>query len=139
MGAVPHCPAHREGDAKTGVKGKKEKEREKRGRAKSDVKSEIIINDSHERRMLDLHEKIDGHEKGDARSLGQFAPRCNPFPFLIPRTFIFANRNSRSLAYLSSLDASLPGENVHVATSRGKSLGRELSREASLLNKQPAK
>ncbi|KYM79089.1 hypothetical protein ALC53_10426 [Atta colombica] len=45
MGAVPHCPTHREGDAKTGVKKRQEE------------------------RMLDLHEKIDGLEEGDACSV----------------------------------------------------------------------
>jgi len=54
MGAVPHCPRHREGDAKTGRAAREATRRGggKGGGRESDVKSEIIINDSHEDECL---------------------------------------------------------------------------------------
>ncbi|KYN32955.1 Pancreatic lipase-related protein 1 [Trachymyrmex septentrionalis] len=69
MGAVPHCPAHREGDAKTGVKGRKG------------------------RRMLDLHEKIDGLEEGDACSVCSW-PCLSSMHF--DKTFFWGKHTVRS-------------------------------------------
>lgn len=126
-----------EGDAKTGVKGRERKREEIKGgeRRERDVKSEIIINDSHERRMLDLHEKIDGHEKRDACSLASLRQGVyNPTPFI----YLFSsNRNSSLRQFLSYRTRFSRGKNfsLKTATAFTEREKREGSLEENCLGK----
>lgn len=70
-----------------------------RRKAKSDVKSEIIINDSHEDECLIYMRRSMASRKGMRVpcALGQFAP-LTPHPPFVFELFIFVGQNSRRLS-----------------------------------------